>query len=234
VAGADLLWALSKAAAEVQRSVFVLGGEPGVADDAGGRLRTAFPDLDVRGGYSPPWGFERSEWAMEDVIDALTQAAPDIVFCGLGFPKQERLILELTESFPHVWFIGSGASHVFAAGQLRRAPGWMQHCGLEWCHRLIQEPRRLFRRYLVDDAPFALWLLAGSVLCRCAPKHSVLHGIADRARPGRTQSSLLPDHHGGGSGNGRTGNGTGRMEPGSTGFSGHSWTLPKWTADDNN
>jgi N-acetylglucosaminyldiphosphoundecaprenol N-acetyl-beta-D-mannosaminyltransferase len=178
VAGADLLPVLSEAAARVGRSVFLLGGEPGVADAAGRNLRAEFPGLDVRGGYSPPWGFEGSDQAIEGIVDALARAEPDIVFCGLGFPKQERLILKLTELFPHTWFLGSGASHTFVAGQFRRAPAWMQRCGLEWVHRLGQEPARLFRRYLLEDLPFALWLLTGAVLCRCVPKHSVLGAMA--------------------------------------------------------
>ena len=215
VAGADLILALSEAAAEANRSVFVLGGAAGVADEAGRQLRATFPDLDVRGAYCPPWGFERSDQAMQGIIDALTLSAPDIVFCGLGFPKQERLILKLMELFPHTWFIGSGASHTFVAGQFSRAPRWMQRFGLEWLHRLRQEPFRLFRRYVVEDLPFALWLLAGSVLCRCVPKDSVLGPITERVRAvgdrgaaisdGRTGSSGRAGRHG----NGHVGNGNG-------------------------
>lgn len=251
VAGADLIVALSEAAEARRRSVFVLGGDPGVAEEAGRRLRAASPHLDFRGGYSPPWGFERSEQAMRGIIEAIDRAAPDIVYCGLGFPKQERLILKLRELFPHTWFIGSGASHVFVAGQFRRAPRWMQRSGLEWLHRLWQEPQRLFRRYVLNDAPFALWLLAGSLLCRCVPKDSrlspnrrqarALAGAEAEAEAGAeadrlddaTQLGNGHEHHGNGNGK-KAGNGSRSgltaLDPAEVGR--RYGAMPEWSADD--
>jgi N-acetylglucosaminyldiphosphoundecaprenol N-acetyl-beta-D-mannosaminyltransferase len=242
VAGADLVVALSEAAAAGRRSVFVLGGDPGVAEEAWHRLCAASPGLDVRGGYCPPWGFERSEQAMQGIIEALAQAAPDIVYCGLGFPKQERLILKVRELFPHTWFIGSGASHVFVAGQFPRAPRWMQRSGLEWLHRLWQEPERLFRRYLLDDAPFALWLLAGSLLCRCVPKDSRLSPARNRMRAPAGEDTDWPgddvvqmgnghNHNGNGSGSGN-GNGKHRRAPGPTAVGRRFQAMPQWSPDD--
>jgi N-acetylglucosaminyldiphosphoundecaprenol N-acetyl-beta-D-mannosaminyltransferase len=242
VAGADLILALSEAAASGRRSVFVLGGDPGVAEEAGRRLRAASPELDFRGGYSPPWGFERSEQALQGIIEALAQATPDIVYCGLGFPKQERLILKLRELFPHTWFIGSGASHVFVAGQFPRAPRWMQRTGLEWLHRLWQEPGRLFRRYMLDDAPFAVWLLAGALLCRCVPKDSRLSPARNRAQAPPDADAGWPDeivaqlenghdHSGNGDGS-RNGNGKGlrALDPMEVGK--RFRAMPQWGADD--
>jgi len=81
------------------------------------------------------------------------------VFCGFGFPKQERVIYALRDLLPDVWFVGCGAALNFLAGEVSRAPAWMQRIGLEWVHRLWKEPRRLFRRYVIDDIPFALELL---------------------------------------------------------------------------
>jgi hypothetical protein len=97
------------------------------------------------------------------VQSRLAAATPDIVYVGLGFPKQERLIARLAPAFPGTWFISCGAAIPFAANVLPRAPHWMQSAGLEWVFRLISEPRRLYRRYLLQDMPFAVRLLAGSV-----------------------------------------------------------------------
>ena len=96
-----------------------------------------------------------------DIVRArLAAAKPDIVYVGLGFPKQERLIVRLAPSFPRTWFVGCGAAIPFVAGEVRRAPTWMQRAGAEWLFRLLTEPRRLAGRYL-HDMPFAARLLAG-------------------------------------------------------------------------
>ena len=85
------------------------------------------------------------------------------MFVGLGFPKQEKVIARLRRDLPQAWFIGCGAAVNFVAGDVDRAPRWMQRTGLEWAHRLTTEPRRLAGRYLRHDAPYALRLLATSV-----------------------------------------------------------------------
>jgi N-acetylglucosaminyldiphosphoundecaprenol N-acetyl-beta-D-mannosaminyltransferase len=88
------------------------------------------------------------------------------VYVGLGFPKQERVIAALAADLPGAWFIGCGAAIPFAAGALPRAPQRLQRLGLEWAYRLASEPRRLFRRYLIDDLPFALRLIITSAVAR--------------------------------------------------------------------
>lgn len=176
VAGASLLWSLSAAAAADGRSVFLLGAEPGVAATAAARLQQSYPELRVAGVHSPPPGFEHTPGAVEQLVDRLQRAAPDIVFVGLGFPKQERLITALGPSLPNTWFLACGAAIAFAAGTLQRAPVWMQSMGMEWVHRLVSEPRRLFRRYVVEDIPFALRVLGAAAgtaaLTRMAPEWS--------------------------------------------------------------
>ena len=89
----------------------------------------------------------------------LIRARPDLVYVGLGAPKTERVIATLRTTLPAAWWIGVGISLSFMAGDVRRAPSWMQRAGLEWLHRLVQEPRRLARRYLLEDLPFAARLL---------------------------------------------------------------------------
>lgn len=169
VAGSSLLWSLSSAIAGRAGRIYLLGGDPGVAELAGASLSRQAPGLIVAGTLSPPWGFENDPAQVEDIRDRLVDAAPDLVFVGLGCPKQERLIAELAPALPSTWWIGCGAAMAFAAGQLLRAPTWMQVSGLEWLHRMISEPRRLARRYLVDDAPYALRLLAATAAARVLP-----------------------------------------------------------------
>ena len=96
---------------------------------------------------------------MEQIESILEEAQPDIVYVGLGFPKQEHVIARLRERSPHTWFLGIGISIGFVGGHVARAPVWMQRTGLEWVHRLAQEPRRLASRYLLHGLPFAARLL---------------------------------------------------------------------------
>ncbi|MCM4084866.1 WecB/TagA/CpsF family glycosyltransferase [Paractinoplanes hotanensis] len=162
VAGADLIWSLSAAMAGAGRSVHLLGGEPGTAVRATDVLRDRFPALKIAGCLSPSFGFDTREDEYAAVCDEVVGAGPDLVFVGFGFPKQERVIARLRSRLPQTWFLGCGAAIGFVAGVHSRAPEWMRSSGLEWVHRLVLEPRRLMRRYLVDDAPFAARLLAAS------------------------------------------------------------------------
>jgi N-acetylglucosaminyldiphosphoundecaprenol N-acetyl-beta-D-mannosaminyltransferase len=162
VTGSSLIFSLSAAAARAGRSVYLLGGPPGVPELAAGRLRQRYPDLIVAGCYAPPWGFERSREGVLAVRRRLAAARPDIVFVGLGCPKQERLIAAVGPYLPTAWYLGCGGAIPLAAGTVRRAPRWMQQAGLEWLFRLLSEPRRLFHRYVVADLPFAVRLLAAS------------------------------------------------------------------------
>jgi N-acetylglucosaminyldiphosphoundecaprenol N-acetyl-beta-D-mannosaminyltransferase len=162
VAGSNLIWSVSRAAAERGRSVYLLGGDEGAAERAAQVLVERFGKLHIAGLHRPPFGFERDAAQMQRIVDELERAQPDLVLVALGSPKQERLIDELRAKFPRVWWLGIGISFSFVAGMVKRAPPWVQRLGLEWVHRLAQEPRRLFRRYLVDGLPFAARLLLSS------------------------------------------------------------------------
>jgi N-acetylglucosaminyldiphosphoundecaprenol N-acetyl-beta-D-mannosaminyltransferase len=155
VAGSNLIWSLTDAAAQSGASIFLLGGNPGAAEACAERMRANYPNVRIAGLTSPPHGFERDERAIGEIVETLRAAAPEIVYLALGFPKQEELALRLAPHLPHTWFVGVGISFSFVSGEVQRAPRWMQAAGLEWVHRLVQEPRRLFRRYVVDGLPFA-------------------------------------------------------------------------------
>lgn len=159
VSGSSLIYSLCDRAARHAVSVFLLGGNPGVPERAAGRLRERYPGLIVAGTLSPPLGFEDQPEELNRIREALEAAQPDVVFVGLGFPKQERLIERVRPQLPSTWFLGVGIALSFAAGDLRRAPVAFQRAGLEWLYRLAQEPGRLYRRYLVAGVPFAARLL---------------------------------------------------------------------------
>jgi N-acetylglucosaminyldiphosphoundecaprenol N-acetyl-beta-D-mannosaminyltransferase len=159
VAGSTLILSLSAAAAAAGASVFLLGGNPGTADGAARNLAARDPQLRVAGTLCPPRGFEQDAAWLDRIEKALRDTSPDIVFVGLGFPKQERLIVRLRERMPTTWFVSCGISFSFVAGEIQRAPVLVQRLGLEWFHRLVQEPERLFRRYLLQGVPFLTELL---------------------------------------------------------------------------
>lgn len=168
VTGSSLIYSLTAAAAEHGRSIYLLGGDPWVPARAADRLRRRHPGLLIAGTDAPPNGFDLTDDGIDIVRARLAAAKPDIVYVGLGFPKQERLIVRIAPAFPGTWFVGCGAAIPFVAGEVRRAPRWMQRAGAEWLFRLFTEPRRLAGRYL-HDMPFAARLLAGCAAERLRP-----------------------------------------------------------------
>jgi exopolysaccharide biosynthesis WecB/TagA/CpsF family protein len=165
VTGSSLIFSLTAAAAVSERAIYLLGGEPGVPDLAASELSGRYPGLKVAGTDAPPIGFDEDPGRLAEVRDRLRAAGPDIVYVGLGFPKQERLITTLASALPRTWFVGCGAAIPMAAGAVPRAPRWMRQSGLEWVFRLVKEPRRLARRYFAD-VPYAIRLLAYSAMRR--------------------------------------------------------------------
>lgn len=159
VCGSDLLSSLAAQAAQSDRSIYLLGGNPGTAGKSSQILQQRHPALRIAGHYCPAFGFDQDPVQMAAVTEAVLTAGPHIVFVALGSPKQERLIEHLRHHLPHAWFLGIGVAFTFLSGDLPRAPLWMRTVGLEWLHRLGHEPARLFRRYLIHDAPYAASLL---------------------------------------------------------------------------
>ena len=160
VAGSHLISSLSAALARRGRSVFLLGGDPGTADAAARVLTTRYPGLVIAGTHCPAHGFESDARALAELDVAFAAVRPDVVLVGLGSPKQELLIERLRAGHPATWWLGIGISFSFVSGAVKPAPLWMQKLGLEWTHRLVQEPSRLARRYLIDGLPFAFVLLS--------------------------------------------------------------------------
>lgn len=166
VAGSNLVSSLSRSAAIKGQSVFLLGGDPGTAEAAGEILTRINPGLRLAGCYCPMPGFEKRTGDLEAIRKNLLAAQPDIVYVALGSPKQELLIERFRKLLPSAWWIGVGISFSFLAGDLKRAPIWLQRIGGEWIFRLIQEPGRMSKRYLVQGIPFALALLGKAAFYR--------------------------------------------------------------------
>jgi N-acetylglucosaminyldiphosphoundecaprenol N-acetyl-beta-D-mannosaminyltransferase len=158
IGGVDLFEEVCRAAAGTDLRLFFLGGRPGAAEGAARVLRARYPGLLVAGTYCPPPGFERDSEESERVNRALRSADPDILFVGLGAPKQEQWIFANQQELGIPVAVGVGASLDFVSGLVPRAPRWMQRAGLEWLFRVIMEPRRLGRRY-ARVIPGFVWLV---------------------------------------------------------------------------
>ena len=126
VAGSDLIFSLTAAAAASSLSVYLLGGNPGSAEAAVARLRELNPTLKLAGTCCPQPGFERNELIWQEIGEDLRQARPNIVFVGLGSPKQEQFIARMRGILPGTWWLGVGISFSFVCGEVRRAPKWAQ------------------------------------------------------------------------------------------------------------
>lgn len=169
LSGSDLVPRLSEYAASQGYSVFYFGAAEGVAAEAARRLKAQYPGLKVAGIHSPPMEFERDSDANREAVRCVRDAAPDICFVALGSPRQEVWIADHCQAMGVPVVLGIGASLDFASGRIRRAPVWMQRSGLEWCWRLCREPRRLWRRYLIEDLLFFVLLAREVRKCRRFP-----------------------------------------------------------------
>ncbi|MHB8524062.1 MAG: WecB/TagA/CpsF family glycosyltransferase [Limisphaerales bacterium] len=158
VAGADLVPRLVRRAAESNYRLFFLGGAPEVTARAVVNLQNQYPRLTVAGHYSPPFS-SLLEMDHQEIRRRIRAARPDVLFVSFGCPKAEKWMAMHFRSLDVPVVMGVGGTIDFLAGRLKRAPGWMQRTGLEWVFRLLQEPRRLLRRYVTD-----LWWFAGAVL----------------------------------------------------------------------
>ncbi len=155
VYGPDLMLACCASSLATGYRHFFYGGGLGVPEKLAARLGERYPGLVVAGGYSPPFGALSSSQD-EQIVRLINGAAPDIVWVGLSTPKQERWMHEHVNRLKAPVLIGVGAAFDFVSGRKRQAPRWMQRSGLEWMFRLASEPRRLWRRYLVNN-PLFVW-----------------------------------------------------------------------------
>ncbi len=159
VYGPDLTLALCEAASRRGHGCYFYGGAPGVPERLAEALGRRFPGLRTVGTCSPPFR-PLSPAEDEQIVRDINAARPDLVFVGLGCPKQERWMADHRRRLEAPLLLGVGAAFDFHAGDLRQAPRWMRSAGLEWLFRLCVEPRRLWRRYLIYNPLFVLHVLA--------------------------------------------------------------------------
>lgn len=153
VYGPDLMLAVCQAGlAQGFRHLFY-GGAPGVPERLAAQLKGRFPGLVVAGAISPPYHL-LSPREDNEMLARINVLAPDIVWVGLGTPKQDHWVADHRDLIRTRALIGVGAAFDFHSGRVRQAPRWIQRSGFEWAFRLAQEPRRLWRRYVIDNALF--------------------------------------------------------------------------------
>lgn len=151
ISGSDLVPKLCEVANENKYSIFILGGKEGIAEKAKLNLQEKFSNINIVGVYAPPVGFENNKNELEKINQMINKAMPDILIVCFGCPKQEKWIYENINKYNAKVSICAGATVDFLAGNVKRAPKWMSNCGLEWFYRFLQEPKRLFKRYFIDD-----------------------------------------------------------------------------------
>jgi N-acetylglucosaminyldiphosphoundecaprenol N-acetyl-beta-D-mannosaminyltransferase len=159
VSGSDLFNNFALYAEKNAIKLFFLGAGPGIAALAAENLSKKYPEIIIVGTYSPSFNFEKDQIENKKIIETINHSGADLLFVGLGAPKQEKWIYENKDKLSTVKVsIGVGASFDFTANSLKRAPLWMQRNGLEWFYRLCSEPRRLFSRYVIESPRFFYFL----------------------------------------------------------------------------
>jgi N-acetylglucosaminyldiphosphoundecaprenol N-acetyl-beta-D-mannosaminyltransferase len=166
VAGSDLFWELAKVSADEGLRLFFLGGSPGSAERAAEAARLRYPGIRISGIYCPPFETFGAEEEQASIRETIRRADPHILLVALGAPKQEKWVLATRDAIRVPVSIGVGGSFEMAGGVIRRAPVWMQKSGLEWVHRLLQEPGRMWNRYVRRNLPFFFRLLVLTLAAR--------------------------------------------------------------------
>jgi N-acetylglucosaminyldiphosphoundecaprenol N-acetyl-beta-D-mannosaminyltransferase len=156
VYGPDLMAHYCERSAATGTRMFLYGGRnQGALVQLALNLRRRFAGLQIVGGYSPPFRALSTE-EIDAVVAEINHAKPDVVWVGIGVPKQEKWMAALRDRIDAPVLVGVGAAFDFHAGLIPQAPSWMQSAGLEWLYRLSKEPRRLWKRYLTYNPRFVL------------------------------------------------------------------------------
>lgn len=155
VYGPDLTLEVCKRSPQTGLKHYFYGGEEGVPEDLTKRFEQDFPGIQIVGGYSPPFRPLTPE-EDEAAVQAINDSGADVVWVGLGAPKQERWMAEHRDRITCPVMVGVGAAFAFHTGRVSQAPAWMQARSLEWAYRLYAEPKRLWRRYLYNNPWFML------------------------------------------------------------------------------
>jgi N-acetylglucosaminyldiphosphoundecaprenol N-acetyl-beta-D-mannosaminyltransferase len=163
VYGPDFMTEMCRLSVERGYRHFLYGGDPGVADQLRATLESRFAGIRVVGTYTPPFrSLTRNE--EEEILAQVRGSRPDILWVGLSTPKQERFMADYVERLQVPLLVGVGAAFDYHTGRIRDCSDWVKRSGLQWLHRLMQDPRRLWRRYLRNNPAFlwhAAWQISG-------------------------------------------------------------------------
>jgi len=151
VAMTDFVWDVCDLADEKGYKIFLFGGKENVLKIATEKIKKKYPNLKIVDFLSPPFGFENNEEQLSFVNERIKNSGADILIVFLGCPKQEKFIVKNKDMYNVPISITMGGCVDFIAGDINRAPRWMQNAGLEWFYRFLQEPKRMFKRYFIDD-----------------------------------------------------------------------------------
>ena len=151
VAMTDFVWDVCDLCVEKNYRLFLFGGKEDVLEKGTERIQKKYPALNICGHYSPPLGFEKNPIELEKALNIIKGSNADILIVFLGCPKQERFIAKYKDEYKVPVSITMGGCIDFIGADIKRAPLWMQKSGLEWFFRFAQEPKRLFKRYFIDD-----------------------------------------------------------------------------------
>lgn len=165
ISGPDLMEALCKELQTCDVAIYLYGATESTLKALRTNLNRCYPGLQIAGSESPPFGNISEEERLATIKD-INDSGAGIVFVGLGCPKQERWLASHRNKVKAV-MIGVGAAFDFHAGTIHRAPNWMQKCGMEWFHRLLSEPRRLWKRYLVTNSLYLFMSAVQLANARC-------------------------------------------------------------------
>lgn len=154
ISGSDLFPKVCELCSNKGYTIFLLGAADGIAEIAKKKLENKYKGLRIIGTYSPKYGFEDDINEIKNIINIINKNKPDILAVGLGAPKQEKFIYKYREELKVPVSLAIGATIDFEAGNIKRAPRWMQKIGMEWFYRLIKEPKRMYKRYIIEDRKF--------------------------------------------------------------------------------
>ena len=151
VAMTDFVWDVMDLADEKGYKVFLFGGKEDALEKATTKIKEKYRNLNIVDSYSPPFGFEKDKEQLDEANLRIKKSRADILIVFLGCPKQEKFIAKNKDKYQVPISITMGGCVDFIAGCVKRAPLWMQNAGLEWFYRFLQEPKRMFKRYFVED-----------------------------------------------------------------------------------
>lgn len=150
ISGSDLIYPVLEMCNLNNYSILIIGGKEDVGHRACQNIVSKYPNIKFVKSYSPSFGFEKNEILINETVNFINEVNADLVLLCLSAPKQEKFFYHNKDRLVKACYMCAGATVDFLAGNIKRAPKWMSKCGLEWLYRLIKEPKRLYKRYLLD------------------------------------------------------------------------------------